>query len=96
MRLLGRIHTVGVTFIAIAVALVRIVIGLLAIAGAIWLLATDIAGPSSPVLAIVLFFAGVAAIVGALGVFGDAPTIDRGSLKRTRKALRRAGMLGKH
>lgn len=95
MRLLGQIHAAGVTVITIAVALFKIMVGLLMTGGAIWLIATDFAGPGGIVLAIVLIIMGVTLSIGALGVFGGGPSIGKVSRYSSRKALRRAGMLGK-
>lgn len=79
----------------VTVALFKIMVGLLLTAGAIWLIATGFAGPAGMVLAIVLIIMGVSLSIAALGVFGGGPSISTRSKHGTRKALRRAGMLGK-
>jgi len=95
MSVLGRIHSAGITAIAVGFALFRIVLGLLIIAGCV-LFAKFFFEPAAALLVVPLSIWGLIIIVTALGVFVGGPpipSVDRNPGRETRKALRRARML---
>jgi len=93
MSMLGRVHVVGTTIIAVGYALYRIALGSLMIMVCAWLFAN-----SGKLVGEILLFGvvgiwGLVIVVRALGPFAGAPSPDRAIKRETRKALRRAGML---
>ena len=93
MSMLGRVHVVGTTIIAVGYALYRIALGLLMILVCAWLFANSAKLVGEILLFGVVGIWGLIIVIRALGPFAGAPSPDRAIKRETRKALRRAGML---
>ena len=93
MSMLGRIHGVGATTIAVGYALYRIALGSLMIVVCAWLFAKSgkLIGELLVLAAVGIW--GLVIVVKALGPFAGTPSPDRAAKRETRKALRRARML---
>lgn len=93
MSAFQRIHMVCATTLMVVFALFRIAIGLILIGGSCWLYSIGFRSKPELFLLVVLSIMGVVFIVGALGVFAGAPSVESSTKIETRDALRRAGML---
>lgn len=93
MSLLGRIHEVGVTAIAVGYALLRIALGLLLIGGCAWVWVDGFSFPGLDLILGIFCIWGLGNMVLALGAFGPpTPDPERSARREIRKALRRARM----
>jgi hypothetical protein len=97
MSRLQRVHAGFIFAAAVVRALLRMVFGLLLIGGIIWLIERSFSGRSASVLTACVVILAVIKTVRAVGeMLGPPePMVKTGTQLEKRRALRRAGMLGR-